>query len=149
MIKFIYTFLLLYFSLLHFSENQIKDLKNLKPSPEKIPVTFEAHGVKRVDNYYWMRDDSRKDRKILNHLNSENDYLEDWFLSGKDIRSKLFDEITSRIPKKEDSVPVRLKNYEYFRRYKPGNEHAIYILSLIHISEPTRLLSIGYGGLCL
>lgn len=127
MIKFIYTFLLLYFSLLHFSENQIKDLKNLKPSPEKIPVTFEAHGVKRVDNYYWMRDDSRKDRKILNHLNSENDYLEDWFLSGKDIRSKLFDEITSRIPKKEDSVPVRLKNYEYFRRYKPGNEHAIYI----------------------
>ncbi len=127
MIKFIYTFLLLYFSLLHFSENQIKDLKNLKPSPEKIPVTFEAHGVKRVDNYYWMRDDSRKDRKILNHLNSENDFLEDWFLSGKDIRSKLFDEITSRIPKKEDSVPVRLKNYEYFRRYKPGNEHAIYI----------------------
>ncbi len=127
MIKFIYTFLLLYFSLLHFSENQIKDLKNLKPSPEKIPVTFEAHGVKRVDNYYWMRDDSRKDRKILTHLNSENDYLEDWFLSGKDIRSKLFDEITSRIPKKEDSVPVRLKNYEYFRRYKPGNEHAIYI----------------------
>ena len=127
MIKFIYTFLLLYFSLLHFSENQIKNLKNLKPSPEKIPVTFEAHGVKRVDNYYWMRDDSRKDRKILNHLNSENDYLEDWFLSGKDIRSKLFDEITSRIPKKEDSVPVRLKNYEYFRRYKPGNEHAIYI----------------------
>ncbi|MAU55260.1 MAG: oligopeptidase B, partial [Flavobacteriaceae bacterium] len=102
-------------------------MKELKPSPKKIPVTFEAHGVKRVDNYYWMRDDSRKDEEILNHLNSENDYLENWFLSAKDSREELFEEITGRIPKKEDSVPVRLKNYEYFRRYESGNEHGIYI----------------------
>ena len=127
MIKFIYSFLLIYFSLLLFSETKLETLKELKPSPKKIPVTFEAHGVKRVDNYYWMRDDSRKDEEILNHLNSENDYLENWFLSAKDSREELFEEITGRIPKKEDSVPVRLKNYEYFRRYESGNEHGIYI----------------------
>ena len=127
MIKFIYSFLLIYFSLLFFSETTLETLKDLKPSPKKIPVTFEAHGVKRVDNYYWMRDDSRKDEEILNHLNSENDYLENWFLSAKDSREELFEEITGRIPKKEDSVPVRLKNYEYFRRYESGNEHGIYI----------------------
>ena len=127
MIKFIYSFLLIYFSLLFFSETTLETLKELKPSPKKIPVTFEAHGVKRVDNYYWMRDDSRKDEEILNHLNSENDYLENWFLSAKDSREELFEEITGRIPKKEDSVPVRLKNYEYFRRYESGNEHGIYI----------------------
>ena len=127
MIKFIYSFLLIYFSLLFFSETTLETLKELKPSPKKIPVTFEAHGVKRVDNYYWMRDDSRKDEEILNHLNSENDYLENWFLSAQDSREELFEEITGRIPKKEDSVPVRLKNYEYFRRYESGNEHGIYI----------------------
>ena len=118
MFKFLYTFLLLYLPLLHFSENQITDLKDFKPSPTKIPVILEAHGTERVDNYYWMRDDSRKDKKVLKHLNSENDYLEKWFLSGKDTRTQLFDEITRRIPKKEDSVPVRLKNFEYFRRYE-------------------------------
>ena len=114
MIKFIYSFLLIYFSLLLFSETKLETLKELKPSPKKIPVTFEAHGVTRVDNYYWMRDDSRKDEEILSHLNSENDYLENWFLSSEDSREELFEEIIGRIPEKEDSVPVRLKNYEYF-----------------------------------
>ena len=71
------------------------------PSPKKVPVTFEAHGVQRVDNYYWMRDDSREDPEVLNHLNSENDYVEDWFASGDDIREELFEEITARIPKRK------------------------------------------------
>ena len=29
------------------------------------------------------------------------------------------------------------------------NKYSKILLSLIHISEPTRLLSISYGGLCL
>ena len=143
MIKCILTFLLLYFSLLNFSETKIKTLKNIIPSPKKVPVTFEAHGVQRVDNYYWMRDDSREDPEVLNHLNSENDYLEDWFASGDDIREELFEEITARIPKKEDSIPVRLKNFEYFRRYEPGNEHGIYIRRRDKNSEEIILLDVN------
>ena len=69
MIKFILSFLLICFSLINHTETNYTTLKNHKPSPEKIPVTFEAHGVKRVDNYYWMRDDSRKDPKVIEHLN--------------------------------------------------------------------------------
>ncbi|MEK9902235.1 MAG: S9 family peptidase [Gammaproteobacteria bacterium] len=118
-------------------------MKNHKPSPEKIPVTFEAHGVKRVDNYYWMRDDSRKDPKVIEHLNSENDYLENWFLSGADRRDELFEEITARIPKKEDSVPIRLNNYEYFRRYEPDNEHAIYIRRKNKNSEENIIMDVN------
>ncbi|HJM15344.1 MAG TPA: prolyl oligopeptidase family serine peptidase, partial [SAR86 cluster bacterium] len=102
-------------------------MNNKVPTPKKVPVTFEAHGVTRVDNYYWMRDDTREDKEIISHLESENKYLEGWFDSGEDLRDKLFEEITDRIPKKEDSVPIRLKSYEYFRRYEPGNEHGIYI----------------------
>ena len=143
MIKFILSFLLICFSLINHTETNYKTLKNLKPSPEKIPVTFEAHGVKRVDNYYWMRDDSRKDPKVIEHLNSENDYLENWFLSGTDRRDELFEEITARIPKKEDSVPIRLKNYEYFRRYEPDNEHAIYIRRKNKNSEENIIMDVN------
>ena len=143
MIKFILSFLLICFSLLNHTETNYKTLKNQKPSPEKIPVTFEAHGVKRVDNYYWMRDDSRKDPKVIEHLNSENDYLENWFLSGADRRDELFEEITARIPKKEDSVPIRLNNYEYFRRYEPDNEHAIYIRRKNKNSEENIIMDVN------
>jgi len=143
MIKFILSFLLICFSLINHTETNYKTLKNHKPSPEKIPVTFEAHGVKRVDNYYWMRDDSRKDPKVIEHLNSENDYLENWFLSGTDRRDELFEEITARIPKKEDSVPIRLNNYEYFRRYEPDNEHAIYIRRKNKNSEENIIMDVN------
>jgi len=143
MIKFILSFLLICFSLLNHTETNYKTLKNHKPSPEKIPVTFEAHGVERVDNYYWMRDDSRKDPKVIEHLNSENDYLENWFLSGTDRRDELFEEITARIPKKEDSVPIRLNNYEYFRRYEPDNEHAIYIRRKNKNSEENIIMDVN------
>ena len=143
MIKYLLTFLLIFTSLLFTSENKIETLKDLKPSPKKLPVTFEAHGVKRVDNYYWMRDDSRKDPEIIAHLNEENSYLENWFVSGNDNRKALFEEITDRIPKNEDSVPVRLKNFEYFRRYIQGNEHGIYIRRKDKNSEEKILLDVN------
>ena len=143
MIKFILTFLLICFPLINFSETKIETLNNLKPSPKKIPVTFKDHGIERVDNYYWMRDDSRKDKEILDHLNQENKYLENWFTSGKDQRDKLFEEITDRIPKKEQSVPVRLNNYEYFRRYEAGNEHGIYIRRKDKNSKEVVLLDVN------
>lgn len=143
MIKYVLCFLLLYLPLEHSSETIKESYKNLKPTPKKVPVNFEAHGVKRVDNYYWMRDDSRENPEVISHLNSENDYLEAWFLDGKDNRDELFEEITNRIPKKEDSVPIRLKSYEYFRRYEPDNEHPIYIRRKDKNSEEIILIDVN------
>ena len=143
MIKYILCFLLLYLPLEHSSQTLKETYKNLKPTPKKVPVNFEAHGVKRVDNYYWMRDDSRENPEVINHLNSENDYLETWFLDGQDNRDELFEEITDRIPKKEDSVPIRLKSYEYFRRYEPDNEHPIYIRRKDKNSEEIILIDVN------
>ena len=72
------SFLFLLIFLLFSSKNntQTETLTTLTPpSPKKIPMTFQAHGVERVDHYYWMRDDSRKDKKVLNYLKSENKHL--------------------------------------------------------------------------
>jgi len=143
MIKYILSFLLLYLPFENSSQTLKESYKNLKPTPKKVPVNFEAHGVKRVDNYYWMRDDSRENPEVINHLNSENNYLETWFLDGQDNRDELFEEITDRIPKKEDSVPIRLKSYEYFRRYEPENEHPIYIRRKDKNSEEIILIDVN------
>jgi len=82
---------------------QSKELTKFKPPvPKKIPHIMEAHGVERVDNYYWMRDDTRKKKSVISHLEKENKYLEDWFIKEEDQRKKLFKEITDRIPKKKN-----------------------------------------------
>ena len=107
--------------------NRDIDMNKIIPNPEKIPFRMEAHGIERLDNYYWMRDDTRKSKKVINHLKKENKYLEAWFSDGEDLRKELFNEIVRRVPKKEDSVPVKIGSFEYFRRYKPGNEYPIFV----------------------
>ena len=42
------------------------------PQPKKIKKIHTAHGDKRVDNYYWLRDDTRKNPEIISYLESEN-----------------------------------------------------------------------------
>ena len=109
MIKWHLKFLLIYSLVSSLNLINAETLKNKVPAPKKVPVTFEAHGVKRVDNYYWMRDDTRKDSEVISHLESENQYLENWFESGPDLRDALFEEITDRIPKRKIQFRFGLK----------------------------------------
>ena len=44
------------------------------PVAKKVPRELVDHGDVRVDNYYWLRDDSRSDPDVLAHLRAENDY---------------------------------------------------------------------------
>ena len=137
--------LLLVFSFsLDLNTSNNEDLNKLSPpTPEKIPVTFEAHGTERLDNYYWMRDDTRKNPKVINHLKAENAYLENWFKSGFDARDKLLEEITARIPKKEDSVPIPMGSYEYFRRFEPDKEHALYMRRKLRSKNEKLILDVN------
>ncbi|KAL6749276.1 hypothetical protein V8C86DRAFT_3112649, partial [Haematococcus lacustris] len=38
------------------------------------PKVLERHGDRRVDDYYWLRDDKREDQQVLQHLEKENAY---------------------------------------------------------------------------
>jgi len=135
---------LLVFSSFFLRTNEEEDLKNIdKPNPIKIPFIHSAHGDERLDNYQWMRDDTRKDKKVLSHLTKENKYLEKWFKTSQDLRSELFDEIVSRVPKKEDSVPVEMGSFSYFRRYEPDLEHAIYIRRNLKTKKEEIILNVN------
>jgi len=34
-------------------------MTDIAPTPKKIPYELTAHGYTRIDNYYWLRDDTR------------------------------------------------------------------------------------------
>lgn len=49
------------------------------PSPpvaKKVEHKMEMFGDVRVDNYYWLRDDSRSDPEMLAYLKQENEYFD-------------------------------------------------------------------------
>jgi hypothetical protein len=46
---------------------------SMAAAPKVLHELLE-HGDVRVDNYYWLRDDSRSDPQVLHHLRAENAY---------------------------------------------------------------------------
>ena len=96
------------------------------PIAKKVAYAMEIHGDTRVDDYYWMRDDSRKDPEMLGHLAAENAYKKATMAHTEDFQEALFKELTGRIEKDESSVPYQQRGYWYYRRFSGDQEYPIY-----------------------
>ncbi len=96
-----------------------------QPMPEKRPHEMTLHGHTRNDEYFWLRDDSRKDPEVLAYLEAENAYFEKVMKPVAGIQKVMFEEMTARLDPDESSVPYLKNGYWYYSRYEPGNEYAI------------------------
>ena len=68
-------------------------MSNKAPKPKKIRKELISHNDIRVDEYYWLRDDTRSNKEVISYLEEENTYSEKWFRSeerrvGKECRSR-------------------------------------------------------------
>ena len=100
------------------------------PQPKKIPKTLIAHGDERIDDYYWLRDDTRKDSEVISYLEAENQYLEDWFAANNDCRQEIYEELVSFIPPKEVSMKIKYGAYLYFSEITSDQQYKTYYREL-------------------
>ncbi|UXY12903.1 oligopeptidase B [Kosakonia sp. ML.JS2a] len=98
----------------------------MPPKAKKIPHAMTVHGDTRIDNYYWLRDDSRSQPDVLDYLQQENRYGHEVMASQQALQDRVLGEIISRIPQREVSAPYIKNGYRYRHIYEPGNEYAIY-----------------------
>ncbi|MFS2119960.1 oligopeptidase B [Kosakonia cowanii] len=105
------------------------------PKAKQIPHAMTVHGDTRVDNYYWLRDDTRSQPEVLEYLHQENDYGREVMASQQALQDDLLQEIISRIPQREVSAPYIRNGYRYRHIYEPGNEYAIYQRQSVLSSE--------------
>ena len=101
--------------------------KVLAPIAKKVPFEMEIHGHKRVDNYYWMRDDKRKDLEVIAHLEAENDYLKAQMNHTEGFQKILYDEIVGRMQKDDTTVPINIRGYWYQSKFDGEVEYPVYI----------------------
>ena len=99
---------------------------NNPPKPKKIPFKLEAHGDIRIDNYYWMRDDTRSDPELISYLESENDYFQNWRDSNIDYESSIYKELKSMIPDEEETLRVKDGSFYYYSRIKASEQYSTY-----------------------
>lgn len=107
------------------AQNQ-KDSLVMPPKANKVPHVMTDHGDTRTDNYYWLRDDSRKDPQVLDYLNAENAYTESVMKEGKALEETLFNEMVSRMAQNDESVPYIYNGYTYRTIYQEGKDFPIY-----------------------
>tara|TARA_B100000212_G_scaffold204194_1_gene154136 strand:+ start:527 stop:2563 length:2037 start_codon:yes stop_codon:yes gene_type:complete len=96
------------------------------PVPKKKPKKLLAHNDLRIDNYYWLRDDARKDKEVIKYLNSENEYTESWFKANKANTSNIFKYYKNAIPNFEEGIKTKIDNYEYYSTSSLSKEHRKY-----------------------
>lgn len=97
------------------------------PDADKKPHVVKApFGAERQDEYYWLRDDSRKDAAMLGYLNAENAYADAVLAPSKPVQDKLYDEIVARIKQDDASVPFRDRGYWYYSRFETGKDYPVH-----------------------
>ena len=108
------------FTILLITSCGTKNMEN--PSPKKIPFELIQHNDIRVDNYYWLRDDSRSNKEVLTYLESENLFAENWFESKHDHKTEIVNELIEQLPDEEISFPLNNNGYIYYEKLNKGDQ---------------------------
>ena len=94
--------------------------------PVAVQKPYAVKGpVNRNDEYYWLRDDTRKAPEMLAHLNAENAYADAYLAPLKPLQERLYSEIIGRIKQDDTSVPVRERGYYYFSGFAVGADYPV------------------------
>ncbi|XOV88638.1 MAG: S9 family peptidase [Pseudomonadota bacterium] len=104
------------------------------------PSIFTEHGRTRIDDYYWLRDDSRSDPAVLDLIAAENAYTRAVMAPTEALQNRLFNEITTRLVEEDKTVPVRRGDYFYHREFRAGFEHPVYLRRGLDAGSPAEVL---------
>jgi oligopeptidase B len=94
------------------------------PVAKIVPHEISMHGDTRVDNYFWLRDQS--DQDTIPYLEAENRYTESVMKPTEPMQASLYAEMLGRIKQTDSSVPVKRDEYHYYTRTEEGKQYAIH-----------------------
>lgn len=104
------------------------------PRPERRPTVIEAHGDKRTDDWYWLRD--RDDPVVLAHLEAEHAHADAVLARLEPLREQIYQEIKGRIAQTDMSTPVRSGGWWYYQRTEEGKSYPIHCRRPVEGDDP-------------
>jgi oligopeptidase B len=113
------------------------------PVADIRPFTVESPNGNRVDNYYWLRDDTRKNAELLAYLAAENAYADAMLAHVKPLEEKLYREFVDHTRQDDSSVPYQERGWWYYTRYDTGQEHPVYARKKGSLKAPEQVMLDG------
>lgn len=95
------------------------------PQAQKIPKALIEHGDRRIDNYFWLRNESRANPKVLRYLQDENRYANAVLKPYSAQYDALYREMVGRMSPEDRSVPYQRNGYRYQDVYPSGKNFAV------------------------
>ena len=96
------------------------------PKAQRRPQTFALHNYVVEDPYAWLKDPEYpkvNDSEILQYLNDENAYFDEFFAPHSGLVNTLFEELKARKPEQDESVPFVENNFSYQWRFAKGAQY--------------------------
>lgn len=152
--------MILYLFILFLLQGCQKQENEMKPPVANTETySFEIHGKKINDEYAWLRDKNWpivKNQQILDYLEEENKYFEQFFLPLKNNKEKIFEELKGRIKLDDQSTYIKKDNYYYYTRVEAQKEYPIYcrkvenieakeevLLDVNHLAQGKKFIKVG------
>jgi len=107
------------------------------------PHVVESPNGTRVDEYYWLRDDTRESREVLAHLEAENAYKASMTAHTKALEDRVYEEIVARIKQDDSTVPYRKRGHWYYTRFEIAKEYPIYARKAGSLDAPEQVMLDG------
>ncbi|NMN00497.1 protease II [Bifidobacterium sp. DSM 109958] len=92
------------------------------PSAAVEPHERVFHGDTFVDPYEWMR--NKDDPRTQAYVREQNAFTDARMAPLAGLRTRLFEELKSRVEQTDMSVPTRINDYWYFARTQEGKQYA-------------------------
>ena len=113
------------------------------PKAKKVKKVLKKHNDSRIDNYFWLRDDTRKNKAVLDYLKTERAYHDDWIKTKSNISNKYFKKLNGYIPAKDESLKIERDGFFYFSESLKTNEYRKYYRSKKKNSKKELILDIN------
>lgn len=105
---------------------RLKELTIPAPLAPRIDSERHYHGQTLHDPYFWLKDQAYpevNDKRILDYLNQENAYHQQFLEPHAELVETLFKEFKGRTDETEESVPYCDNGYEYRWYFREGEEY--------------------------
>ncbi len=113
------------------------------PVAPRLPHTLRSRWGEREDPYYWLRDDTRTNPKVLAYLAAENEFRLESMAAAKPLEDRLYAEIIGRVKQDDSSVPYYKEGYWYYRRFESGAEYPVFARRALSLDAPEQVMLDG------
>jgi len=113
------------------------------PRARRAPHPVVSPNGTRIDEYYWLRDDTRESPDVLAHLRQENAYADAVLAPLASLEQRLYDELVGRLAPEDATVPVLYRGWWYWTRFDAGREYRLHVRRADQPGAPEEVLLDG------